>query len=103
MLKTPSEEDLRLVPAVSLRYLLDGRMIESRRTGERAPSLDMSSEHRYSVVYSYLEGDVVLLADLDNVGMAHERVQVDLVDDGERDALVQEFLDVFDSPIGHLV
>jgi hypothetical protein len=48
------------------------------------------------------EEDTVVLADLDNLGPAHERVQVDLVDRWEEDALVDELLKMMSPKVGYL-
>jgi hypothetical protein len=42
--------------------------------------------------HAYLEEDAVVLANLEDLGLAHERVQVNLVDGREGDLLVDEFL-----------
>jgi hypothetical protein len=48
---------------------------------------------------AYFEEDLVLLAYLDDIRMAHERVQVDLVDSGEWDTLVDELLNMLHTKV----
>lgn len=44
----------------------------------------------------------MLLANIDDLRVAHERVQVDLVDRWQGDTLVDELLDVLCAEVGHL-
>ena len=84
MLQTPAKEDLGLVLAVLRCHLLDHGVVESASTSKRTPSL---------------ERNVVFLAQRDDVRVAHEGVQVDLVDGGEGRLGVDEFLDVLGAPV----
>lgn len=59
MLKTPPEEDLGLILLVFLGYFQDNRMIESLGSGQWTPSF---------------QDDMVLLANIHNIRMTHERV-----------------------------
>lgn len=54
------------------------------------------------VALAHLEDDMVLLADLDDIRVSHERMEVDLVDDGQFRAVVQKLLDMFGAPVRYL-
>lgn len=54
------------------------------------------------VPVTHLEDNVVLLADLDNLRMPHERMQVDLVDGGQRRPRIEQLLDMLLAPVRHL-
>lgn len=108
MLNTPSEKDLGLALSVRLCHFLNDRMVESHSTSERSPCLEEEygsaslRSTRSGLQATHLEQDPVVLANLYDIGVSHEWVQVNLVDGGQGRAGIQKFLDVFRTPVRHL-
>lgn len=112
MLQAPSKHDLRLILSVCFGDLLHRGMVESHSASQRSPGLlyqillprSLYAEtQRQRRSRAHLKKNVVLLADLDDVRVTHERVQIHLVDGRKGDTLVDELLDVLDAKVGDLL
>lgn len=85
MLDTPPQHDLSSILALLLGNLHNHRVVKPHCPRKRPPSFKQN---------------LVLLADLHNLGMSHEGVEVNLVNGRQRDLLIDKFLDVLLAKVG---